>query len=712
MKYLYLIILIFSFAWFPTNVLAGQSKQTVNAAKKATEDVYNKIDKANKKAKSLKDNLGHFKNHLKSNVNDKDYKKIKDGIEAINSGLEKLKSDNTSWCSGEDCVSLVSNLHTKFNKLSGELPSEASKTPSQNLPVSDLERASREKSAREDAERAAKEKEKKRKNDSIAAAAKNVPAGSVTPSPSTLTIVTTELSLIDNEIKTIEKDTKLDKKEKEKRIEEKKKRKKQVEDHKQIVTAKGSDVEEKLFEDIEKIDASAGKNVKKIVLALANKLKMVAESPETRKLNQETLDLTGEKTIPEGFPMHILIIVGLLCALLGVAVMLAYYHFFYKKTQFSNKEKQQDELNRLLTQETSISTQIKTTYISDFIKKLDSSRDKDSLDTLVKILPAKPPMEKIVALTTENVTQFLDDAPTNCSLEDKRILSTSAERFIAATTTLVTTTVTKRKNTHLSSPSNKYFLGEVLVAAGPRKEVEGELGEDIAGMLVKDQYIAFWVLDGMSNQSRIYNPVAKREVYSSRMLAMRLAEQFQLICRKEILDGNQIGSYLRDALKKTVDIIGDEIAQEPLQSLLRQAEKDGQDLQIATTATFGLLNSSGQLYVCKIGDDSFITENGKTPPKHRASIFCNAVETNGQYIVQLTDISSNKYEVYLENNVWTVMASSDGLVDAAYQEMINYNRKSRFTDDQIQQFKHYHHQNPDDKALCLIQIIEPSTPKK
>lgn len=622
-----------------------------------------------------------------------------------------MKSDHTSWCSGGDCVSLVSNLHIKFNKLSGELPSEASKNPPQNPPVSDLEKESREKSAREDAERAAKEKEKKRKNDSIAAATKNVPAGSVTPSPSTLTIVTTELSLIDNEIKTIEKDTKLDKKEKEKRIEEKKKRKKQVEDHKQIVTAKGSDVEEKLFEDIEKIDASAGKNVKKIVLALANKLKMVAESPETRKLNQETLDLTGEKGIPEGFPMHILIIVGLLCALLGVAVMLAYYHFFYKKTQLPNKEKQQDELNRLLNQETGISTQIKTTYISDFIKKLDSSRDKDSLDTLVKILPAKPPTEKIVALTTENVTQFLDDAPTNtnCSLEDKRTLYTSAERFIAATTTLFT----NRKKTHISSSSNKYFLGEVLVAAGPRKEVEGELGEDIAGMLVKDQYIAFWVLDGMSNQSRIYNPVAKREVYSSRMLAMRLAEQFQLVCRKEILDGKQIGSYLRDALKKTVDIIGDEIAQEPLQSLLRQAEKDGQDLQIATTATFGLLNSSGQLFVCKIGDDSFITENGKTPPKHRASIFCNAVETNGQYILQLTDISSNKYEVYLENNVWTVMASSDGLlVDAAYQEMIKYNRKSRFTDDQIQQFKHYHHQYPDDKALCLIQIIEPSTPKK
>lgn len=70
MKYLYLIILIFSFAWFPTNVLAGQSNKTVKEAQKATQDVYNKIDKANKKAKSLKDNLGHFKNRLKSNVND------------------------------------------------------------------------------------------------------------------------------------------------------------------------------------------------------------------------------------------------------------------------------------------------------------------------------------------------------------------------------------------------------------------------------------------------------------------------------------------------------------------------------------------------------------------------------------------------------------------------------------------------------------------
>jgi hypothetical protein len=251
------------------------------------------------------------------------------------------------------------------------------------------------------------------------------------------------------------------------------------------------------------------------------------------------------------------------------------------------------------------------------------------------------------------------------------------------------------------APEGTYFLGEVLTAAGPRKTEEDELGEDIAGMMMKGDYAIFWIMDGSSNYSKIKN-AQNQEIYSSRVLAMTLAEQVQILMRqKSNLIGSQVNHYLKEAIRNTISELNEHINKPAIKSLIQRAN-NGNNITVATTVTLGLLHKNGDLSICKIGDDKIAAGGEMINSKYGALMICDVQSELDVLKVDMAQLKEDWFEEYHIHHVQTVIASSDGINDTIYKWIQN---NKQVSPDQIKRFKEHKNQTFDDKSLCIIQII-------
>jgi hypothetical protein len=251
-----------------------------------------------------------------------------------------------------------------------------------------------------------------------------------------------------------------------------------------------------------------------------------------------------------------------------------------------------------------------------------------------------------------------------------------------------------------AAPKGTYFLGEVLTATGPRKVEDTELGEDIAGMMIKDDYAIFWIMDGSSNYAKIKDGENK-EIYSSRVLATVLAEQVQNVIRQEqVLQATSVKKYLQKAVDNTLKYFNTQVNATNARPIIERRLDSGESINIATTATLGILHKNGTLSICKVGDDKVLAGTKFLKSKHGALLIYDIHAETNQLIVSAADLKPEWYETYEYQNVQTVLASSDGISDAMYTRLANNLPQG------LMAAKLHNNQMFDDKSLCIIQIID------
>jgi len=262
---------------------------------------------------------------------------------------------------------------------------------------------------------------------------------------------------------------------------------------------------------------------------------------------------------------------------------------------------------------------------------------------------------------------------------------------------------------------DKYFFAEVMSTAGPRKRFDEdakdgdiELGEDVVGCVVKRDIAFFWVLDGTSQVDR-FTSVDKKEIISSRLLAQDLVGAFHtyvLRTKSFSTPENILRSCIKDVAESWTKKLNNlnESDKERLIDILRSKSR----LNVSTTAIVGFLNIEGKLSLCKIGDTFFITHpNSKDPNKESGRIFFNILEitTEKRFHVETNEFEDTRYDNVELEGVVKIIAGTDGISQNTQNWM-------RVTDIDFTQSSYRKtvtavtHETCDDKAICVIQILE------
>lgn len=268
--------------------------------------------------------------------------------------------------------------------------------------------------------------------------------------------------------------------------------------------------------------------------------------------------------------------------------------------------------------------------------------------------------------------------------------------------------------------NKKYFHGEVMLTAGPRKNfehgaAEGDygLGEDVAGFVVKGDKAFFWVLDGTSDSDRVNRPILKsdrhqEEIFSSRLLAQTIGWKLQNII-SDMSSWQGAENILQTAIENTRKDWQERFDQldngqdEYLQNALDR--KNG-TLQCSTTAVFGILTLDGELDVCHVGDSQTIAYPGSgILPNSKGRMFANLRRNGNNLILNFNDFEDSRAELIQKQDIRTVLVMTDGISSQMAAWLAN--REPDFSSEEtrriIAQFKQ---KTFDDKALCVIRIKE------
>jgi hypothetical protein len=265
-----------------------------------------------------------------------------------------------------------------------------------------------------------------------------------------------------------------------------------------------------------------------------------------------------------------------------------------------------------------------------------------------------------------------------------------------------------------------YFISEVLMTAGPRKKFMNEpnsdvdLGEDVCGIITKNNEILMWLLDGTSDLHCLRNPETNKEYFSSRLLAQSVAENLRkYFCENEIVDLEKI---VNDAIDKVKVAWLKNIHQlhKSEKSIISNNILDKNFPECASTLLIAHFSISGKLTVYRSGDSKllpFSTEDGLNLNFLNNSLSTKNEDANDRIFFRLVldkknniEILSNKpnHEVVIDENIKAFIAFSDGISGNSEQIL-----KEHYADNPEQtrdEIIHEIQSTADDKSICFIRI--------
>lgn len=264
------------------------------------------------------------------------------------------------------------------------------------------------------------------------------------------------------------------------------------------------------------------------------------------------------------------------------------------------------------------------------------------------------------------------------------------------------------KPENLLDSSQYQFIAEMMMSAGPRKDKETELGEDVAGVVVSPTYAFFWIADGTSEMPYLRDEQSKIH-FSSRLLAQELAISF----RERIWGASTQELNNKDICKEMVQNCLDNVLQswsKTLENVTNESrkylerifeERQGTIIDFSTTFLGGILSQSGTLQVSFYGDSPLYVKQGENNTIIRESnyrFFLRLSKNGDEYT--FTTSKDHKIVSHVLENVDVVVAGSDGV--GKLPEFIQAQSKS-FPFRKIWNRLHkFSPQTNDDKSVCLL----------
>lgn len=268
------------------------------------------------------------------------------------------------------------------------------------------------------------------------------------------------------------------------------------------------------------------------------------------------------------------------------------------------------------------------------------------------------------------------------------------------------------------------FICEIMMTAGPRKKFMSEenadkdLGEDVCGFVSDQHKILVWLLDGTSDLHCLKNPANKQEYFSSRLLALGIAEKLRkyFIERQNESIEEMMAQAIQEVKLNWLEVI--EQLPEDEKLYLRKNIEDKNFPECATTLLIVQLLINGDFTAYRSGDSkiflySATAQNGIDPVD--TSLVEKNEESNDRIFFRLRlneqgkfDMLCNEplHEVVHHNNIRTVISFSDG-VGADTEQLLKEEYKK--APDKIRKEIIYHSQETgDDKSICFLEIKETS----
>lgn len=271
-----------------------------------------------------------------------------------------------------------------------------------------------------------------------------------------------------------------------------------------------------------------------------------------------------------------------------------------------------------------------------------------------------------------------------------------------------------QKQENVMSPKSLFdfsqyrFIAEVMVSAGPRKDKETELGEDVAGVVISPSYAFFWIADGTSETPYLRDEQSK-VFFSSRLLAQELSIRFReriWIASLEELNNKEISKEMVEncldnvlqSWNKTLENINDE-SRKYLEKTFE--ERQGTSIDFSTTFLGGFLSQSGTLQVSFYGDSPLYAKQGENSTIIREvnyRFFLRLNKNGDEYT--FTTSKEHKIVSHVLENVDVVVVGSDGI--GKLPEFIQAQSKSFPFRDIWNRLHKFSPQTNDDKSMCLI----------
>jgi uncharacterized membrane protein YciS (DUF1049 family) len=255
-----------------------------------------------------------------------------------------------------------------------------------------------------------------------------------------------------------------------------------------------------------------------------------------------------------------------------------------------------------------------------------------------------------------------------------------------------------------------YFFAETMTSAGPRKNDEIGLGEDVTGMLVREDFACFWIFDGVSDNHILKNDTG--EYFSSRLLAQSLALGLQMQLSNINFESFDLQMALEKACTQALKNIQEKIDKlliSEKKQLLNAIQK-GDIPTIATTVLVGLLSKQGNLKIYRIGVDKWLAlPNGQLidPKKDGAitdRIAFSLDESNGQLVVKMAQINDLARYAKSLDNISTVIGATDG-VSSTLLNWLKAQKQLDLANPNIRKIiANNRDYTGDDKSLCIIQL--------
>ena len=158
------------------------------------------------------------------------------------------------------------------------------------------------------------------------------------------------------------------------------------------------------------------------------------------------------------------------------------------------------------------------------------------------------------------------------------------------------------------APAQAYYpKADILLSAGPRKsQRDTELGEDVAGVALTHNRIAFWVLDGTSDSASILNEKGS-EILSSRLLALTLGATLHQLAPKHDTTENLLAA----AFDNVSNQIQEQVVQQrqQLEQFVATQPAGLHHWQVSTTVLLGMLSIDGAADLMRIGDSKAFCYN-------------------------------------------------------------------------------------------------------
>ncbi len=267
--------------------------------------------------------------------------------------------------------------------------------------------------------------------------------------------------------------------------------------------------------------------------------------------------------------------------------------------------------------------------------------------------------------------------------------------------------------------ANSYFLCEVMMTAGPRKKFMSEenadkdLGEDICGFISNSNQVLIWLLDGTSDLHCLKNPVTKHEYFSSRLLALNIAEKLKanFIDNPVKFIAEMVAQAIIGVKSTWLETIEQLPAEEKL--ILKSNIANKNFPECATTLLIAQLSINGDFTAYRSGDSKMLlfSVTQKELNFIETPLVQKNEESNDRIFFRLRlneqdkfDIVYNEplHEIIIQKNVNTIITFSDGVGMNTEQVLIE---EYKAAPDKTRNEIIYHSQETgDDKSICFIEI--------